>query len=283
MSSSAPTVFVLLLGAALAVSGSAPETTRAAPLASVQDTAAVRLLILGTFHFANPGQDAINPEVPDVLTPEKQREIREVVDALARFRPTKIALEWPYENAARLDSLYHAYRGGAHELTRNERQQLGFRLAAELGHERVYAVDWRNRFGMDRVMAWAAENDPSFIRYFEEFRDRILSTSDSLHRTETVGGALRHVNRAEDVRQTFAPYMRMAVVGADSVYIGMEPVVNYYERNLRIFVNIHRIAEPGDRVLAIFGSGHAPFLRQFAEGHPDVELVDPLEYLPGGD
>lgn len=246
-----------------------------------RDTASIQVLVLGTYHFANPGLDAINPEVADVMTPEKQAEIREVVDALARFRPTKVVLEWPYEEAAQLDSLYQAYRAGAHELTRNERQQLGFRVAAEAGHEHVYAADWHNRFGMDRVLAWAQENDPSFLRYFEEVRDRIVSRSDSLQRTATVGEILASINRPEDVLETYAPYMRMAVVGSDSVYIGMEPVVNYYERNLRIFVNVHRISEPGDRLLVIFGSGHAPFLRQFFEGHPGMELMDPLEFLPG--
>lgn len=271
-------LWLLTLGAA----GSRVSVPQDAFFAQIahRDTASVQVLVLGTYHFANPGLDVINPEVADVMTPEKQAEIREVVDALARFRPTKVVLEWPYEEAAELDSLYQAYRTGAHELTRNERQQLGFRVAAEAEHEHVYAADWHNRFGMDRVMVWAQENDPSFLRYFEQVRQRILSASDSLQRTATIGEILASINRPEAVLETYAPYMRMATVGSDSVYIGMEPVVNYYERNLRIFVNVHRISEPGDRLLVIFGSGHAPFLRQFFEGHSGMELVDPLEYLP---
>jgi hypothetical protein len=39
--------------------------------------------------------------------------------------------------APRLDSLYAAYRAGRHELSRNETEQVGFRLAARFEHERV--------------------------------------------------------------------------------------------------------------------------------------------------
>lgn len=253
------------------------------PSTERRDAAPIQVLVLGTYHFANPGRDAINPEAVDVTTPEKQAEIREVVDALGRFRPTRVVLEWPYEEASELDSLYREYLAGRSELTANERQQLGFRLAEEAGHERVYAADWHNEFGMDRVLAWAQEHDPSFVRYFEELRERILATFARLQRETTIGGVLRALNRPDMLWETYAPYMRMATVGSDSVYVGLRPVVNYYERNLRIFANVQRIAEPGDRILLIFGSGHAPFLRQFIAGHPEMELVDPLEYLPADD
>jgi len=51
--------------------------------------------------------------------------------------------------------------------------------------------------------------------------------------------------------------MRMTEVGADSGYAGVEPVANLYRRNLRIFANLTRIIEPGDRVVVIYGAGHA--------------------------
>lgn len=244
-----------------------------------RDTASVRVMVLGTYHFANPGRDAINIEAADVTTPEKQAEIRAVVEGLAAFAPTKVALEYPRDRGEVLDSVYHAFRSGRHELTPNERQQLGFRVAARMEHEHVHSVDWHNEFALGEVLAWAREHDPSFVRYFRTLREEIEGEGAERQATWTVAEILRATNGPEEVRATFAPYMRIAEVGADSVYVGTKPVVQYYERNLRIFANVARIAEPGDRILVIFGSGHAPFLRRFVWGHPGMVLVEPLDYL----
>lgn len=93
-----------------------------------------KVMILGTAHFDNPGQDLVNPEFPDVTAPEYQEQIKTVIDSLAKFEPTKIAVEVrpPYE--ATFDSLYQAYLKGTHELSRGEQQQLGFRLAKQFDH-----------------------------------------------------------------------------------------------------------------------------------------------------
>jgi len=47
-----------------------------------------KLLILGTYHFANPGLDAVQTQVADVLSEEKQREITAVLTTLATFKPS---------------------------------------------------------------------------------------------------------------------------------------------------------------------------------------------------
>jgi hypothetical protein len=51
------------------------------------------ILILGTYHMANPGHDILNMSADDVLSPKRQAEIGELLEALKRFKPTKIAME----------------------------------------------------------------------------------------------------------------------------------------------------------------------------------------------
>ena len=51
------------------------------------------ILILGTYHMANPGHDIFNMEADDVLLPKRQKEIAQLIDVLKKFRPTKIAIE----------------------------------------------------------------------------------------------------------------------------------------------------------------------------------------------
>ena len=55
-------------------------------------------MVVGTYHFGNPGQDLHNMKADNVLTPKKQAELADVAARLARFKPTKIAVE-PLPNA----------------------------------------------------------------------------------------------------------------------------------------------------------------------------------------
>ncbi|MGE0554702.1 MAG: DUF5694 domain-containing protein [Gemmatimonadales bacterium] len=57
-------------------------------------------------------------------------------------------------------------------------------------------------------------------------------------------------------------------------------MAKWYERNIRIFANLRRSTEPGDRVLVIFGAGHAPILCELLAADPGLTLVDLLEFLP---
>jgi hypothetical protein len=58
------------------------------------------VLIVGTYHFSNPGQDQANVESVDVTVPERQAELQAVTDALAKFAPTLVGVEWPAETAS---------------------------------------------------------------------------------------------------------------------------------------------------------------------------------------
>jgi hypothetical protein len=68
-------------------------------------------------------------------------------------------------------------------------------------------------------------------------------------------------------------------VGRDTAYKGADEVASWYTRNLHIFANIARVAQPGERVLVIMGSGHGHLLRQFIDESPDLELVSAEPYL----
>ncbi len=61
------------------------------------------LMIVGTPHLANPSRDIANTKVESVLTPRRQAEIEALVDRLATFHPTHIAVEWETGGQAKLD------------------------------------------------------------------------------------------------------------------------------------------------------------------------------------
>jgi hypothetical protein len=56
-------------------------------------------MVLDTYHFGNPDQHLHNMKPDNVLTPGKQAELADVAARLARFKPTKIAVEAVSERA----------------------------------------------------------------------------------------------------------------------------------------------------------------------------------------
>lgn len=250
--------------------------------ASAQATAEepAQVLILGTYHFANPGLDVVQTEVPDVLEPEKQDEIARIVEALSGFRPTRVAVERRPADAPRLDSLYRAFRAGEHALTRNETQQLGFRLADRFDLEGVDPFDHPGEFPFEAMMEYAERHDPDFVNMAMSEIQRITDETNERHRTLTIGEILRAMNDPDELAEGHALYMEFARVGAGDTYVGADLLAKWYERNIRMFANLQALAGPGDRLLVIVGAGHAPILRELVAAHARMVLVDPLEYLP---
>ncbi|WP_315818559.1 hypothetical protein [Paraflavitalea speifideaquila] len=55
-----------------------------------------KALLLGSFHFSYPnldGHKTDSSKMMDVLSPRRQKEIRQLVDVLASFKPTRIYVE----------------------------------------------------------------------------------------------------------------------------------------------------------------------------------------------
>ncbi|NBC03479.1 MAG: hypothetical protein GVY20_07210 [Bacteroidetes bacterium] len=191
----------------------------------------IEVMILGTTHFGNPGQDVINIEFPDVLQPKYQR------------------------------------------------QQLGFKLAGKMNHDQVYSIDHDGDFPFNAVLDFAKEHQPEFVEQFEKLSKYVENRNQELVSSKTIPEILRKKNSPEylEVQRHF--YAEAASVGNDTTFVGADLVSKWHERNIKIFSNLSQIAEPGDRVIVIFGSGHAPLLRYFIESDLQMKLVEPNDYL----
>jgi hypothetical protein len=114
------------------------------PAAADSLTVLAEVMVVGSNHLANSNRDMVNLPVEDVLTSRRQREIQDVVDGLAQWRPTRIAVEWPHDDETGLDRRYAEYRAGRLERTASELDQIALRLAKKLGLSKVHAVDWNH-------------------------------------------------------------------------------------------------------------------------------------------
>lgn len=241
------------------------------------------LLIVGSPHLANPNRDEIKADVPDVTAPERQREIQTLVDALARYRPTRIAVEVQVKDQAGLNERYLAYRAGKYALTASEVDQIALRLAAKLDLPGVEAVDWNGMPPMAEAdfdyPAWAAANGRGveLNAWMETARAHAAARQARL-RCAPVSAWYREVNTADYRARDNQLYFGVAMFGdAGPNWLGG----SWYMRNLRIFAQLRRTARPGDRVLVLYGAGHGFLLDQYARQSGAFTLSDPVAYLPG--
>lgn len=245
----------------------------------VDQPESIEVMILGTTHFGNPGQDVINIEFPDVLQPKYQKQVDTVIENLLEFQPSKIALEAKPDYKPQLDSLYNAYVHGNHSLSRNERQKLGFQLAGESNHNQIYSIDHGGEFPFQQVLDFAEEYQPEYIKQFREISEYVETSNRELIKDSTIQEILRKKNSPENLAVQRHFYALAASVGNDSTFVGANLVSKWHERNIKIFSSLSQIAEPGDRIIVIFGAGHSALLRYFVESDLRMKLIEPNDYL----
>lgn len=268
------------------------------------------IMLLGVYHFSNPGMDAHNLEVDDYLAEKRQEEIEEVVRRLSAYRPNRVLVEAKPSFQSRLDSLYEGYTAGEIELSEidgavNEIYQLGFRLGKGNDVGRITAVDhpglWLGGY-VDFIAdtlgltEYLAERDKK-KEMIREMNTRFLENS--------VLDNLVYSNEWSSIMANHSYYNDLAIRVADTVgvlftnqeaeqeidgltytlrsfdfeNIGVELVTEWYKRNFFIYRNILENTTDGDRALLIIGQGHVRILHQLLSDSPEFGIIEPNTYL----
>lgn len=262
------------------------------------------IMILGSGHLSNPGMDAFNYKMDDVLAPKRQQEIEQLVTQLKAFQPTKIALEADERFDVEINANYQAYLKGTYELKRGEGNQIGFRLAKQMEHPKVYGVDYwpwpDNHPFFPDGFDWDLIDYQKFAKTHNQ--EHLLppppTTDGKVIQDESgvtwiepekyepiIDMYIRH-NEPEGRSVSHQRYIRwIARIGSGDQYPGANWVVHsWYDRNLKIYVNLTRITESADeRILLIIGAGHVYLVQQFLEESGDYIVENPLKYLEAGD
>ncbi len=247
------------------------------------------LLILGSFHFANPQLDTYKPKFSiDIFSEKKQQELNELLGVIKKFAPTKIAVEWKASNQIKLDSVYNAYLRGEFKLKSNETYQIAFQLAKILGHKKIYAVDAPSRgFKNDLSKEEYKEKQNSFyIKAGQEKVNREMQINETYFGLYEKGDKLKTeiplidyfkiMNDPDVVNHNHGHYLMGEFKMGDSEkddYFGADNSIWWYSRNLRIFQNILNINTPGeDKVFVLIGAGHLSILHYLANASVDFNL-----------
>lgn len=230
------------------------------------------ILVLGCYHMANPGRDLFNMKADDVLAPKRQAEITELIEVLKKFQPTKVAIESD-AHGPRLGQ-YADYLAGKRTLTSNEIEQLGFRLAKEMGHKTIYPVDVDGDFPWPRVVNYAKGSGRA--KELDAIMSEIgtmVKAQDKFLASHTVLETLVYMNADAKVAEDMGFYFREAHLGEPGDWAGADLVSDWFRRNMRIYSNLTRLVDsPNERILVIYGNGHLGWLRHNVESDSTLRL-----------
>ena len=293
--------FITSLAAILFMVGTATseDQTNLSTGESKQMTQKPTIMILGSGHLANWGADRINFKMDDVLAPKRQVELQQLTEQLAQYKPTKIAVEVDERWDTKLQEEYNGYLKGNFQLERHEIHQIGFRLAKEMGHPKVYCVDYfrddpivredREDHLTDYGAFAEANNQKHLLPVRPKTEGKITQDADGKtwivpEKYEPIIDMYIRINQDEKIRKNLRDYLGIAQIGLQDQYPGANWVAHFwYPRNLKTFVNLTRItASEDERILLIIGAGHLGFLKQIVEDSEFYHLESPLEYLEAG-
>lgn len=246
----------------------------------------VEVMVLGAYHFGNPGLDTNNIKVDSVLTPVRQAQLDRVAKALATFKPTHVMVEMQSEAPNFAIAEYDRFGPAMLAKDSNEIVQIGYRTARAAGLKTINGIDEQPKAGepdyypYDKVQETAAKFgqtaqlealNPPVVTWIKAF--------EADQKTHSVAQMLMRVNDPKGLQGNMDGYYGMLAIGDRDEQTGADLNAAWYLRNAKIFGKLMQVAKPGDRVLVVYGGGHGYWLRHFASQVPGYRNVDVMPYL----
>lgn len=243
------------------------------------------ILLLGSFHFLESSIDFYSSEI--------QNELDLITRKLLTFNPAVIAVEAAAKAQEYIDKSYEIFDlmdlqdtnkmqnetlgeiymfGQKYPITyNNESIQIGYRLGKMLAHSKVYAIDDDTILNMDVMY----NKPPSSLKEAMN----ALHADMNKHMNDTIVDMYKYYNSEEWSKLNHSIYIQANMISAGNNYAGAEMVTKWYERNLKIFSNIQRLADTYRRIFIIYGAGHLKILRDLINADSNLKLIDAGKYL----
>lgn len=242
------------------------------------------ILLLGTFHFMERPIDFYSDEI--------QNELDLLAGKLLSFDPDTIAVEAAVSAQMQVDESYRKFSlkdlrnknkmesetlgdicmyGETHPITyNNESIQVGYRLGKLLELDKIYAID------DDSILNMEVMNHPTPL-----LTEAINALNTDMKELEkgTIIDLYQYYNSQRFSTLNHNVYMQANAIHMDHNYAGAEMVTKWYERNLKIFSNLQRLATKSKRLFVIYGAGHLQILRELINADSNLKLMDVYKYL----
>lgn len=255
------------------------------------------VLLLGTFHFHNPGADVAKIKTFDVMTPKVQAELESMTQKISVFHPDKIFVEWTWNEQKELDALYQAYLGGNYEqyvtatyaknrhdfFLKNEIVQLAFRAGKKAKLTKIYALDYnKTDFPYDSVMkAMRAAGQVPLMQQAQDAIKRFETTQNKKLETYTLTQLLLDANTNAELALNKGLYLEILNrAGTTDNFAGPFLVSEWYRRNLYMYSFVQKAMTAQDgKALVLVGAGHAAMMREFIAADKRFRLKELKDVL----
>ena len=253
------------------------------------------ILVIGTYHFNNPGLDVAKYKVLDIVSEKSQQQLEEISTAIANFKPTKIFTEWELKDQLTLDTLYNKYLEGNYLdyvskkypkrkfYTNSEIVQLAFRTAKKSKLRKVYGIDYQaTSFDFDSVMKFTDSiRLPNFKKDIMDDIKNIEKTSNALFAQNDLLKCLYYFN-SQKLRASDLPWYVQKINKSDKLntYVGAFLAAEWYRRNLYMLANIQKQTESSDnRIMVLAGASHIGVIIDLLKHDDDYKIVELKEVI----
>lgn len=242
-----------------------------------------QILLIGSFHFENPGYDVAQVNTFDVMTPKSQKELETITNHIKKFGPDKIFVEWNHTKQDKLDQFYAQNTDSLLKTKADERVQLALRAAKKLNHKKMYAIDYSDTTFPYNMMLLGMEQagQTELIERSNKMMKDLETTTNKKIATYSLTDLILSMNTPEYTNSDIQWYVGLAnKAGKTDNFIGAFLVSEWYKRNLYMFSLVQKLTESQDsKVMVLLGAGHVSMFREIVKYDPEFEIVELKDVL----
>lgn len=242
----------------------------------------IQVLNVGMFHMGQTS-DANTTEY-DESSKKSKKEIKDIVNAIAKYKPTIILVEEQPKYQQSLEKAYTEYQKGVTSnigyYGKTETGLIGFAVGKLANVKRIYGIDHKMSYNYDLNELAKKEKAKKYFSIMNILKKQFKEIDKDVERIG-LKKMLLSMN-SEKMYNFLINYNAdmLAYVNSKDKFEGSDEAAKYYKRNLRMFGNINKISMTNeDRVLIISGASHAAFFNMLIKRSSIYNLRVLKEYL----
>jgi len=250
----------------------------------------VNVVLIGTYHFNNPGNDAVKSISRDILSKENQLGLEQITDLIVKkYKPDQIFVESNYNKKKELNDQYLLYLTGKFSSytdtiknarsrkfhTEGETYQLAFRLGKKSSNKEIYPIDSLIEMRFDLLQKMVKSN-PKDNQIFEEKLSTLTKKSNDCMAKKDLKEVFKSLNTDEALNENKGFYLSFINgLGINDNYFGSNLVSNWYKRNLIMYANIQsQLTQNTKNIVILVGTGHAAMMKDFIKNDERFNLIE---------
>jgi len=250
-----------------------------APQVPGKFTETIAVLNLATFHMGFTSDDHTTEF--DEHNKENKKQVNELAQKIARFKPTVIIVEMLPEYNARLQQEYRDYiQNPAMTFKQpSEIELLAYEVGRLSGTQKIYGIDYRENYNYKVVNLFPGSKDIAtyklyetmFTAYRESNPEKNMPLLSYFRLINTAAYLDFMININADI---------LTHAASEDKAEGADEAAKYYHRNLVMYSNLNKVPlTKDDRVFMLMGASHTAFFNDFMRRSPKYQLVTVSDYL----